>query len=293
MDVETEPRSRLFVDVIETHEAKLQFSNLLDQCFPVPQGRRFFDDFPVWDDRNPVKNIFRMGVFDGRHLISSAAVRITSLKTSSGVAEVGLIGAVTTHPEWRSRGLASQTVSLAVDWAAERGASLAVLWSSEHAMYEKLGFKLVGHQVRVPLSSLQLGTVSAVNHGWIPALFDCLKRREGGLVLSDEDRVWIEAHRNVEWFWTGSTERPTAYAALGRGIDLQGFVHEWGGETEALPGILSAIREKNPQAILLGSPDLLRARSFAFEPSAIEPLCFGRFLRGKPADFWMWGLDGA
>lgn len=302
MDLANQTIPQLRVDKISGEEALSQFSDLLDSSFNSPPGSHFFDDFPVWDPKQKTPSVFRIGVFQQKQLLSSAAVRIAELKIEGGSSsKVALIGAVATLPDWRGHGLASSTVSLATQWAKEEGAHLALLWGSEHRLYQRLGFNLSGKQVRVPLSTFcdpRTTSKEKLNQGWNPNLFEMICTRSGGLVFDSSDRNWFEAHRNVTWYWTGDQKRPKAYVAIGRGIDLKDMVHEWGGDRQSLIQILSLIAETNPKLEILGHPDYLEKIGIPFAPSQVENLALIRIL--NPAwpqelidKLWIWGLDAA
>lgn len=263
------------------------FSRLLDVGFGVKAPARFLDDFPVWDEAlGPGgESAIRIGVWDGEELVSCAGVRLAKLRVPAGTLDVALVGAVATAESHRGQGLASRTVSLAVEWARERGAAMALLWGSETALYERLGFELCGMQVRAPLAELELGPMIEdfsqiiLGRGWNPALMASLRMRGSGLRLLETDESWLEAHRNVDWYWLGDPEAPQAYAAIGRGIDLQGIVHEWGGDcAEDLKTLLQLIRMEHPEAQLLASPVLLSAWSLSAPREDVEFLCMARAL---------------
>ncbi len=300
---------------------------LLNVAFEVPQGSSFFDDFPVWGEESGLDSARRLrlaGVIDGK-LVSSAAVRLGKMRGASGeFISVALLGAVATDPAFRGKGYASLVVEQAVQWAERSGAILVLLWGSEHAMYRRLSFELCGAQALVPLE-LSNSQGATINTGWVPALWDViLQYRQGGVILDANDRHWFEAHRNVEWFWVGEKDRPLAYAALGRGIDMSGIVHEWGGEPEALQGLLQALPSHRKGLRLLGSP--ARLREIGFQVNHEEFLCLARVLNrealfqackgganpaqirdaaavdlprmffgpssnSSAAPFWVWGLD--
>lgn len=298
--IEPKLNSSFYIDAIERPDHRLQLESLLNRSFPVAEGGSFYDDFPVWDHRsysdprsqspqgsqslqNPMVQI---GVFRNKKLASTASVRIADLKARGGQVRVALIGAVATDSAWRGHGLASKTVALATQWAQERGAALAVLWGSEHSLYQRMGFELCGEQVRVPLAAAfaklkidphSLGS-TPMGRGWKPELFDILKKRPGGLALRASDERWISAHKNVQWYWNGEGSTPRAYAAIGRGMDLHGLVHEWGGEKKALMELLAQISVEHPEASLLGAPQMVRPLGLAFDPQSVEFLCMARVL---------------
>lgn len=289
MELQSRSVSRLRADLVSDESSLAQLSNLLDECFSVPQGHRFFDDFPVWSERFGVFPLLRIGVFEGETLVSSTAVRLASVKTPvQGVSlSVALIGAVATDPRWRNLGLASRTVEMAVQWAKERGACLALLWSSEESLYRKLGFAQCGQQMRISLEDLtadsQPLTRMSIHEGWNPHLYQLIQKRQTGLFLSGKDRSWYEAHKNVRWVYVNSSEEPSAYVGIGRGIDLKGMIHEWGGDREGLSALFRFLHHEegnNGTALSLLCSPILHAPKFV--PTAlvkkIEPLCWAKIL---------------
>lgn len=302
-----------------------QFSDLLDLAFELPAGGRFFDDFPVWEKMRGQPTLRTLGFYAPKvGLVAAAAARTArlSLGKYSENLSIGIIGGVATHPDWRGKGLASRLVENLVNKLAVQKVSLAVLWGSEHEFYRRLGFALCGCQMVVPLNQLSLPVITQASHiqrSWCPAIFNQMRTRVGGLILNEEDRLWVEAHKNVKWYWTGPRERPSAYAGFGRGIDLNHLVHEWGGDWGALQQILAVISHEHPGAALLAAPECLDRYSFkqGVLPQ-LEALCMARILdprafrvfevtmggleeklfgfgsRGNPMfPLWFWGLDSA
>lgn len=288
--------------------------SLLNEAFPISVGHDFFEDFPVWDPLHGA-SVIRLGAFDGQTLVGTASARITELRAdeapaspwrTEGVApnrartlKVGIIGAVATHAERRGRGIATRLVSELVHELKQNGCSVVMLWGSEHALYRRIGFELCGPQERVPISAV-IQRLSAehsagamdVQEGWNPSLFRMLQGRWGGLSLNDSDRQWLSAHQNVRWFWCGPAHTPIAYAALGRGIDLQGLVHEWGAaEPRAFLSVLKAVQAAQPEAELLGSPLLLRSMGLPVSEHQ-EYLCLMRVL-DPAAVLEAYGIHGA
>lgn len=319
MNFEIEPRYSFSLRLVLPSE-EAQWSRLMDSSFLVPNGHHFIDDFPIWGPLHPRDEVVRLGVFQGNSLISGAGVRLVKLKTTqeNKTLEVGVIGAVATHSEWRGRGLASSLVQHAVHLAKEGGADLIVLWGSEHSLYQKLGFELCGRQMRCRLDTLTLMPATKARQskqndpkalkiikGWSPEIFSLLKSRSEGFVLKDKDQIWYAAHKNVEWYSTQVNDRVTAYAGVGRGIDLKDIIHEWGGEAECLQTLLSFIQKDKPNAELLGSPRHFERWTMAPEESfslgSLEYLCMAKIINpeklssvdGFPLSLWVWGLDAA
>jgi predicted N-acetyltransferase YhbS len=300
MELESLRKAGLQYGAIHGPMAAEKLDALLTRCFQVPPGSSFLDDFPVWDERYGL-DARRLGAFDGDRLVASACGRMATLRTAEGELPVALIGAVAVDAAWRGRGLASALVSGVADWARlERRAAMTLLWSGEHELYARLGFVPFGRQARVPLAAIDKRSISdaPVHSGWVPGIFGCLRGRSGGLALKASDRDWIAAHKNVSWWWTGPAERPTAYAAVGRGIDLGGIVHEWGGDRRSLLRIFATLDARVPGLELLASPAMLKEYVVRTESLNVEALCLAvvhdaERVRKAGDSIWLWGLDGA
>jgi GNAT superfamily N-acetyltransferase len=294
------PRHEFILDDVSTPTQLAQFSALLDRAFPVPAGSRFLEDFPVWAPHSESKSdpLVRIGVYKAGELAGCAGVRMGDLQSPRGEAtRVALVGAVATDERYRGMGLASSMVKYACEWAGSHGASFVMLWGSEHDLYRRIGFELSGAQVRVPLEALEFPRPALGNlvRGWTPALFAMIQARGTGLTLRNEDKGWYTSHKHVEWFWTGSVERPAAYAAVGRGIDLQNLVHEFGGEPAALTVLLAKLAAERPGLSLLASPAMLARSGLKTRTAPREEfLCLLKALNTTarlPDPFWLWGLD--
>jgi GNAT superfamily N-acetyltransferase len=286
-DRETAP---LEVDLISGPQSRRALATLLNHAFKVPEDHAFLGDFPIWDESivPSSEQIARLGAFSpGRQeLAACTGVRMARLTTPVGGLPVALIGAVATQESYRGAGLASGLVSLATDWAKARGAAAVFLWGSEYSLYNRLGFELCGAQVMLPLDALTFPELPSlpelpalkVQVGWDHAIFQRMKTRVGGLALAEVDERWLAAHRSVEWFWTGDGQNCDAYVAVGRGIDLQHIVHEWGGDAPALKKLLSWLKGQRPGLTILGAPWVLG--QYGIDASRAQPefLCLARVL---------------
>lgn len=257
------------IDLREITPAEISaWGALLDSAFPVPRGGHFFDDFPVWRDGPGVR---RYGVFgpgeQSRFLLSSAAFRPCTLRVAGRPVSAALIGGVATRAEERGKGHASLLVRTTLDHARKAGAAVAFLWGSEHALYQKMGFELGGHQAFLPLPTAmglfaqQIGDVPQsawMETGYDPVVFDHARLRTNGIHHQREDAVWYAAHQGTRWFRLEDRGELLAWAALDRGIDLPKIIHDWGGTVPALRTLFKSISEIEPEALLLAGPAVLR-----------------------------------
>jgi GNAT superfamily N-acetyltransferase len=286
---------------------------LLNDAFGLEKGRTYFDDFPVWNDLGLVqrRQIIRKEILHGKTVVSVAMGRKAAFHLAGRKISLGLIGAVATSPNCRGQGMASRLVSGLIEDLFDQGCAVIALWGSDVSFYEKLGFTPGGEQWMVPLDSLALSEVSRVQqlglsmrHDFAPPLFQAIKRSRltGGLDLQDNDYTWMARHKGVTWAWL---QNPlggvSAYIGVGRGIDLPGVVHEWGGDPDALGSLLRWARERVPDLKLMAQPKhLVRSQLLAYSPQQMEKMPVALFLKNpistekfEFSDFWFWGLDGA
>ncbi|MFZ9594661.1 MAG: GNAT family N-acetyltransferase [Bdellovibrionia bacterium] len=268
-------------------DEEASFKALVNEAFLVPHFLDFFDDFPVWDPKLRVPGVERWGAFIQGKLIGCVSVRTAQLTLQPQIwTPVGILGSVAVHPQWRQRGLASLLVQKAVQWLREQRVSVVLLWSSRHSLYERLGFQLAGEQLRAALSQTnfleeqgQVDTSGQVQTGWSPILFSHLMSRGSGLLIQSSDRIWLQAHRNVQWYWIeDSISQEFAYAGVGRGIDLPGMVHEWGGCPRLLKRVLKKIMQEHPSAELLGNRELFQKFNLRFQTVVSEYLCMAQVI---------------
>ncbi|MCC7442661.1 MAG: GNAT family N-acetyltransferase [Bdellovibrionales bacterium] len=260
---------------------------LLDSCFPVRPGGHFFDDFPVWGPAgNEMMRLFGARAPGSASFIACAGARIAELRIRGAAAplQVGVIGAVATHPDHRGRGLASAAVASALQWLDIERVGVTLLWGSEHELYRRMGFELCGEQRRAELVRLVDPKDQAkdlkIHEGWSDRLWPWVSRREVGLLLRDADQEWFSAHRGTRWFRAEKSGEVLGYAALGRGIDLPGIVHEWGGAPEVVRALLAYVLASNPEAQLLYPAGALGPLGLPEpEESIREYLCMARITR--------------
>ncbi len=268
-----------------------QLERLLSQSFPTAQGASFYDDFPVWNPMNGA-NLYRVRTVEEGKVVATAGVRFGLLKAPGGPLPIGIIGAVATDPDYRSRGLASKNTLAAIAEAERRKTALLLLWGSEHELYRRLGFELCGHQLHIPLQHLlpviqharkgeakKLVSVPMVSAGWTDAIFDLRMKQTEGLQIGLRDRMWYASHKNVSWFYTGSPDAPRAYVAAGRGIDLQNMIHEWYGPIDEVLALLDHLNKTYRGLELLGSPAHFRTLGVpADQIKKTEFFCMARVL---------------
>ncbi len=267
-----------------------RINELVSKAFGYQPPNSFFDDFPIWNTK--IAN--HLGYIEEGELMSHAGIRFAEMKTASGRVPIALIGAVATQAEYRGHGMSTALMRAAIDRCEQKGAHWAFLWGSEHEFYRKFGFELSGIQGRASIRNLSQVTAQSspqVLKGLTETIFHHLSTLPNGIALNMADRAWFFAHKNVKWYYL---EKPFAFVAFERGMDLPHLVHEWGGDSQGLKIILSHVLANDEEASLLGrTADL---RQLGFEPEFIieESLCLAKpiqpNLKWNP-EFWISGLS--
>ncbi len=250
---------------------------LLNASFPVPAGKSFLEDFPVWGAAGP-KHKLTLAVEREGTIAATASARITKVRLQRSTLTIGIIGAVCTRGGFQNQGLASMLVAELKKWCVTEGASFVVLWGSgAEALYEKQGFVEIGTQFHAPISSIvrpeDFVGLGSIARGWDDSIMKILAQRNRGLVLESDDLAWIGAHKNINWYRLGD-----AVAAFGKGIDLDGFVHEAHGTPRVLRRLLAAIANEHPGARILGPRSFMNRMGVAPEDRVGLALCLGAWV---------------
>ena len=285
------------------------WERLLNAGFPVEEGASFFDDFPVWGQDTP--EIDRVGIRDeGGRWIAAGGLRECSMIAGVGPDgrdqnhQIGIVGGIVTDPGFRGQGLAGQIVAELLALARKRDLPVVVLFGSVTPLYQRLGFVNFGRQARIPLHSEFKGNITqqlTVTSVYPEGLDRFFLNRTQGLRVMPEDLGWIRAHRHVEWVTAGPADAPEAFAAVGKGIDLQGIVHEVGGSPEAVRQLLNGVAHSSPSCELLANAHLIDVLGIHSTEGVREPIGLGhslndrgeQLLKDPASPLWFWGVDGA
>lgn len=214
---------------------------------------------------------------DGRPA-AHAALFIHRLRLPQGLLRVGVIGGVATAPELRGQGLASAVLTQLIHEASLRSVDVLVLWASEPGVYERVGFVRAGREwlaaIPTPVGSdtaRAAGRVRPATERDLPALARLHDAEPVATLRSMA--MWEEllsipgmsvlVHESGEASRYANTADPDAasdavdaYAACGKGLDLQGCIHEWAGSIAALMPLASAAARTQAlgEIILMGAP---------------------------------------
>ena len=231
------------------------------------EGKSLVGEYPLVFEEGHAGRVLHFGKDD--EVDSACTLILRYFVMDDARVRGGLIGSVTTRPEKRGAGLGTRLLDLAERELREQGCIFALLWADDPSFYCKRGYAPMGGEVDFLLTP---GT-SAL----LPASAGVRALREGD--AAEIQRVYaqhvVRLERSVEetrallgcpGMRTLVLERDgevVAYACLGRGRDLQGAIHEWGGATRDVLALIRAHAEE------VGGEGLI-----VMAPQAATELCY-------------------
>ena len=181
-------------------------------------------------------------VTDGDELLGHCATRIVTIHGSRGPFAACLVGSVATAPERRGEGVATTVLTAAL--AANAGdAAHALLWAEQPGLYARLGFVAGPSEDFLLLARRPLPHQPGVRLLTIAdhAAAHALHQRKPLRV--ERDAMTMSALLTTPGMTPLVLERDgqvVAYACCGKGADLQGHWHEFGGDDADVGLLLQA-----------------------------------------------------
>lgn len=230
-------------------------------------------DFPQLYQASNSKHLW--AAFDDKKLVAHAGFYPAVLKVEGLGLPVAGIGGVFTTEEKQGQGLATKLIEKCVREAKRGGAALAFLWSDKHEFYGKLGFHLVGRQWTVAFEPKHAPVLTAMGEKLgIPAnaLQFTDEKLDGeflrqshayldvyplGVARSPEEHaLYLESGScRVISAWVG--KQLAAYFVIGKGKDLQNYIHEWAGAEGALHHLAARCLQDFGHGLFLLSPQFM------------------------------------
>jgi len=209
-------------------------------------------------------NIHNMSIItdeaDEHKIISHAVLKPIITKTPQAIYKIGAIGSVVTAPEYRNQGLSSLNMQNCLTKATAQNCDLVVLWTDKHDFYRKFGFELAGfentyvfdHELPQQTVHTKFITGPQVDPA---ALLKLYSQHSVGSIRTIEDMHQYMKIPNTQIYTAWSnTNQLLAYAIEGKGVDLQSFIHEWGGQVSAIIDLMSYMTKTENKAFHLMVP---------------------------------------
>jgi predicted N-acetyltransferase YhbS len=236
------------------------------------------------------------------------------------------IGLVTTARDRRGRGLAASLVASCLRDASAEGRELAILFGTPSNLYRRHGFVPAGRE-RITRVEAAPSVDSAAAERVGPD-HQCIGGKHGirrggpadaARLLPLLERHPLRVERSLAQFETllaiprtrlwilEDGKGPVAYCVEGKGRDLEGVVHEWAGEPDAVATLARAVAAGLAGPLWLLSPESVLVPLDG--EAAIGPVCqvalletarfgdddpvqlFGDAHHAGRIPFYVWGLD--
>lgn len=204
-------------------------------------------------------NLHNMRIIaDEGHVLSHAVLKPLIIKTPQVIFKVGAIGSVVTDEQHRGQGLSTQLITDCLKSATEQSCDIAILWTDLFDFYRRMGFELAGSEIsfvieenfEVPGHNLRFSTDSKVSPDAIYRLYSA--HSVNSVRTIEETRKFLSIPQTKVYTAWEPNGQLAAYAIEGKGVDLGGYIHEWGGSVSKLMALLSFIRaeKKSPFTII-------------------------------------------
>jgi predicted N-acetyltransferase YhbS len=190
-------------------------------------------------------------VFLGDRPVAHAMWHVVEAQARGRSFLLGMIGLVYTESGFRRRGFAGACIESCVAELRLRGVPLAVLWSDRRDFYRRLRFHAAGRETLYRVDSgvclrARVGTrrppeLDLAEPSDFAALESLYASKPVGARRPRGALATLAAAPDTQLVVARSQGSPVAYAALGRGDDFPGVVHEWAGDPEAVLACLEAL----------------------------------------------------
>jgi GNAT superfamily N-acetyltransferase len=196
--------------------------------------------------------------------LSAAVMKPLVLKSAAGLFKVAAIGSVVTRPENRNQGLSRRILDACLDAGRAHGCDFAILWTGLFDFYRKIGFELGG--VEICLTLPENFTVPAEVEGRGLRFLESNKvdpeailklytqHTAGSLRTSEDIRKYLQIPNSRVFTAWDEANRLQAYAVEGKGADLDGHIHEWGGGVSKLLPLLAHMSRAGGRPLNLIAP---------------------------------------
>ncbi|MFN8943374.1 MAG: GNAT family N-acetyltransferase [Pseudobdellovibrionaceae bacterium] len=196
---------------------------------------------------------------DGNDVVSHAVLKPLVVKSPHVIFKVGTIGSVVTKEDHRNQGHSQKIIQNCLDLAREQSCDVAILWTNLYEFYQKMGFELSGYEISMVFEKeftspvKKLYRFSEEKNVSPEALLRLYSLHSVNSLRTVDDMRKFLAIPKTKLYTAWNTEHQLlAYAVEGKGIDLDSYIHEWGGGVSDLVSLLSHIRtvKKTPMTLI-------------------------------------------
>lgn len=187
-------------------------------------------------------------ISDQNEVLAHAVLKPLIIKTPHIIFKAGAIGSVVTADSHQGNGYSSTIIQDCLKSATEQACDIAILWTDIFDFYRKFGFELAGSEVsfvienefEAPMDNLRFSNTMRVAPDAIHRLYS--QHSVGSVRTSEDIRKFLNIPQTTVYTAWEANGQLAAYAIEGKGIDLGGYIHEWGGASSKLMALFSYIR---------------------------------------------------
>lgn len=253
------------------------------------RSRRLEAEFPTAlssDGESPATDQHVLLKDANGRFVSHALIHTLQVTALDKTISLGMIGMVYTDPAYREMGAASKTLAAATARLKNQGTSLAILWSDLDGFYQRNGFYRAGVENFYLLNPTlcrsarsetagDLTVRDALPNDW-PDLETFYANKPSRALRTPGSLRRLASAPECKTVVATLNGSAVAYASIGRGDDLGGVVHEWGGSEEGLAECLHQLSQTHGELTLLEGPVHERAtRLLRMKGARPHPGTFG------------------
>lgn len=233
--------------------------DFLNKQLRAREGWSIINEYPAAFSSQNAPNI-RIITNEKNEVLSHAVMRPVIVKTPIGLFKIAAIGSVVTSDHHRNQGLSKQILESCLEASRASGCDIAILWTNLYDFYRKLGFELGGSEIALTIEQefeaaapgLKILDTAKVSADALHRVYS--QHTVSSLRTLEETQKYLQIPNTrvyTAWDQTGVLK---AYAVEGKGADLNGYIHEWGGGVTELLHLFSHIRKIQKRPITVISP---------------------------------------
>jgi predicted N-acetyltransferase YhbS len=206
-------------------------------------------------------NLHNMRIItEADQVVSHAVLKPLIIKSPHVVFKVGAIGSVVTNETHRNQGLSTKIIEDCIQQATKQQCDIAILWTDLYDFYRRMGFELAGTEIsvvveeefQIPDPTLRLSKDPKVAAEAIHRLYTT--HSVNSVRTVEETRKFLSIPQTQIYTAWDPAGQLAAYAIEGKGVDLGGYIHEWGGSVTGIMSLLSFIRREKQKPITIIVP---------------------------------------
>lgn len=217
------------------------------------------DEYPLAIHDSNLNNV--RVIKDNDTFLSAAVMKPLIIKSPVGIFKVAAIGSVVTNPLHRNQGFSRQIIDDCINGARAHGCDFAILWTDLFDFYRKLGFELGGTEVSLgmpqnfkcpEIPGLRFVNSTKVDPEAILRLYS--QHSAGSVRTADDIRRFLQIPNTKVYTAWDEQNKLQAYAIEGKGVDLGGYIHEWGGGVSKLLPLLKFATQEQKKSLTIITP---------------------------------------